>query len=115
MRAGSRGAADGGFSLVELLTVIAILGILVSVAIASFAVSIDRSRRVTCLHNQRLIDSALMQYQIAHRGLYPPDLETARPFVKWVGGPYATCSSDRTVSFTYDADTGTVACPTHPR
>ncbi len=110
-----RGTADGGFSLVELVTVIAILGILIAIAVSSFVISIDRSRRVTCLHNQRLMDSALMQYQIAHRGNYPPDLDAARPWVKWSGPAYATCASDSAVAYTYDPDNGIVGCPNHPR
>ena len=92
-----------------------VIGILVSVAVASFSISVDRSRRVTCVSNQRLMDSALMEYQLAHNAQWPDDLDEARPYVKWTGTAYATCASDPAVSFTYDPATGTVECPNHPR
>jgi prepilin-type N-terminal cleavage/methylation domain-containing protein len=112
--------AEGGFSLVELISVVAIMGILVAVAVASFWISIDRSRRVTCLHNQRLMDSALMQYQLDNDGLFPAvddfaGLELVEQYVVWPDPAYATCAADRTVQFTFDHETGIVRCPTHTR
>lgn len=106
---------DKGFSLVELMTVVGIIGLLVTIAVASFSVSVERSRRVRCISNQRLFDSALMQYQIEHNGSWPADLDEARPYVRWVGASYATCASDPAVHFTYDPATGAVECPNHPR
>jgi prepilin-type N-terminal cleavage/methylation domain-containing protein len=107
--------ADGGFSLVELMSVVAILGILVAVAVASFWISIERSRRITCLHNQRLMDSAVMQYQLDNNAAFPPDLDDVEPYVKWSGPNYATCASDPSLAFTYDASIGLLECASHPR
>jgi prepilin-type N-terminal cleavage/methylation domain-containing protein len=107
--------ADEGFSLVELMSVVAILGILVTVAVASFWISIERSRRVTCLHNQRLMDSAVMQYQLDNDAAFPPDLDSVEQYLKWSGPDYATCAADAAVAFGYDAATGILECPNHPR
>jgi prepilin-type N-terminal cleavage/methylation domain-containing protein len=106
---------DEGFSLVELMTVVAIIGILVATAVASFNVSISRSRRIACLQNQRLLDSGIMQYQVDHAGLLPTDLIDVKPYVKWSGTGYGTCASDSSLALTYDPVTGFVGCTNHPR
>lgn len=106
---------DEGFSLLELMTVVAIIGILVAVAVASFTISVERSRRIACLHNQRLMDSGIMQYQILHQGIWPPDVAAVEPYVRWSGPDYGTCAADESVAYTYDSSTGEVACPNHPR
>lgn len=109
--------ADEGFSLLELMAVLAIMGILIAVAVASFVMSVERSRAITCLQNQRLIDSALMQYQLDHDGAWPPaddmpGLQLVGQYVKWPGGVvYATCISSG-AEYEYDHLTGIVRCPT---
>jgi prepilin-type N-terminal cleavage/methylation domain-containing protein len=112
--------ADEGYSLVELMSVVAIIGILVAVAVASFSVSIERSRKVTCLHNQRLIDSAISQYQLDNNAALPPvddvaGLALVQQYVTWPGGNYGRCASDPSVQYVYDHNTGIVDCPNHPR
>jgi len=106
---------DEGFSLIELMTVVLIIGILVTVAVASFGISVERSRRITCLHNQRLMDSGIMQYQIMHEGHQPPALDDVEPYVQWSGPNFGTCASDPTLPFDYDPATGRVSCDNHPR
>lgn len=108
--AGARAHTEEGFSLLELTAVVAILGILVTIAIASFVVSAERSRRIACIHNQRVVDSALMQYQVENGG-WPALLDEAKPYAKWPSGPFATCASDPSKAFVYDPSTGEVSCP----
>lgn len=104
-------ARDEGFSLIELMTILAIMGVLVAVAIASFAVSVDRSRRIACIHNQRLMDTGLMQYQIMNQGNWPDRLDDVKPYVKWSGDDFATCTSDTSADFDYAKATGEISCP----
>jgi prepilin-type N-terminal cleavage/methylation domain-containing protein len=104
-----------GFTVLELMVVVAIIGILVTMATASYFISIERSRRVACIHNQRLVEGAVMQYEIRNQAEFPPDLAVLTEFVSWSGPYYATCASDHTLTFTYDTATGEVSCANHPR
>jgi prepilin-type N-terminal cleavage/methylation domain-containing protein len=107
--------SSDGFTVLELMVVVGIIGILVTMATASYFISIERSRRVACIHNQRLIEGAMTQYEIRNQGAYPPDLAALQEFVSWSGPYYATCASDHTLAFTYDSATGEVSCANHPR
>lgn len=106
---------DEGFSLLELMTVVAIIGVIAAIAVASFTVSVERSRRIACIHNQRLMDSGIMQYQIMNKGMWPATLAETEPYVKWSGDDFAACASEPSRPFTYSSTTGEVSCFNHSR
>jgi prepilin-type N-terminal cleavage/methylation domain-containing protein len=108
------GARDEGFTLVEMLTVVSIIGILVAVAVASYFVTTGASRRLACLANQRVLGQGVIVFQSANDGRLPADMDGLRPFVKWSTGQYAKCAVDG-VDFEYDSSTGDITCPNHPR
>ncbi len=54
---------EKGFTLIELMVVVLIIGILVAVAIPMFGSAADRTRDTTCIANLRAIGGALEQYK----------------------------------------------------
>ncbi len=54
-----------GFTLVEIMIVVAIIGLLAAIAIPSFVAARNTSRANACVNNLRQIDSAKEQYAMA--------------------------------------------------
>jgi prepilin-type N-terminal cleavage/methylation domain-containing protein len=50
--------AHGGFTLVEIMVVVAIIGLLITIAIPNFLKNRELAQKNTCLSNLRVIDTA---------------------------------------------------------
>lgn len=61
----------GAFTLIELLTVIAIIGVLAAILIPTVGLMRESARRSQCSSNLRQIGSAFNLYAADNRGLYP--------------------------------------------
>lgn len=62
-----------GFTLVELMVVVVIIGILTAIAIPVYNATSTRAEEGACQANQRMIDGAIQQY-FANTGEYPENI-----------------------------------------
>lgn len=69
-----------GFTLVELMIVVAIIGVLAAVAIPKFADMLEKSREGATKGNLSSIKSAVSNYYADNQGTYPQTLDT-RTFI----------------------------------
>lgn len=65
-----------GFTLVELMIVVAIIGVLAAVAIPKFADMLEKSREGATKGNLSAIKSAVSNYYADQQGIYPGNLDT---------------------------------------
>ena len=68
------------FTLIELLCVIAIVGVLASIIVGSLSKIRDTARRSECASNLRQIGAAFQLYAIDNKGLYPALRQATYPY-----------------------------------
>jgi prepilin-type N-terminal cleavage/methylation domain-containing protein len=90
-----------GFTLVEIMVVVAIIGLLAAIAIPSFVKARDTSRQNACINNLRQIDSAKEQWAMANNiaGTAAVVTATVNTYIK--GGVTPVCPAGGT--YTYNA------------
>jgi prepilin-type N-terminal cleavage/methylation domain-containing protein/prepilin-type processing-associated H-X9-DG protein len=69
-----------GFTLVELLVVIAVIGILIALLLPAVQAAREAARRASCLKNHRQIGIGLHNYHDALRSFPPGGIEPRTPF-----------------------------------
>src|ERR1700753_3182718 len=59
-----KSSRKAGFTLVEIMIVVAIIGLLAAIAIPNFIKARETARRNACINNLRLIDGAIQQWAL---------------------------------------------------
>ena len=80
-----------GFTLVEIMIVVAIIGLLAAIAIPSFLKARENSRKNSCINNLRQIDGSKEQWALEEGG-------TNGSTVTWADiAPYLKSGTNRTI------------------
>ena len=97
-----------GFTLVELLVVVLILGALAAIAIPRITQSAERAKINACKTNVDLINSQIELYY-ANEGDWPADLDTIVGSTDYFPDGPPECPVDSDDDYVYDEDTHRVA------
>jgi prepilin-type N-terminal cleavage/methylation domain-containing protein len=100
-------AKQKGFTLIELMIVVLILGILAAIALPNYYSMREKSRRASCIVNQRHIVEAATLYGIENNVVNANFNVTLLQVNDYINSPPGECPSSGTVD--YDDYTITIA------
>jgi type IV pilus assembly protein PilA len=108
--------SDEGFTLVELMVVVLIIGILVAIAIPVFNAAARTARQRTCHSNQRTIDGAVQQFMAADPGNTYAEItgdvvDGGHPLVPDYIKEAPKCPADDAAWYSLDASGSVEGCP----
>src|SRR5882724_6909650 len=92
-----------GFTLVEIMIVVAIIGLLAAIAIPNFARARTTSQANACINNLRQIDGAKQTWALEHTAqpsATPSDTDIQPYMGRGNGGQLPFCPADSSASFT---------------
>lgn len=88
-----RSSTAGGFTMIEIMIVVALLGMLVAIAIPNFMKARLNAQRNTCVNNLRVIDSIKQQWALENRkdALDSPAHSQLKPYLVRDGNAPPSC------------------------
>lgn len=110
---GLRPSCRSGFSLVELLVVLAIVVVLASLVLPVIQQVKQKARQMACLSNLRQLGCGLQGYAMENDGIYPlSDEMYGKDWLVWIS-PYVEADKDGTMN-RGDARSRVLICPNFP-
>jgi type IV pilus assembly protein PilA len=112
-----------GFTLVEIMIVVAIIGLLAVIALPNYVNARERSQTNACINNLRQIDAAIQQYALENKitALSPVDGDNIAPYlprgINTVAGDIENrifCPADSGKAFTSSYAGGLTTVDTQP-
>src|SRR5271157_5460704 len=111
-------AKQRGFTLVEIMIVVAIIGLLAAIAIPNFVRARTTSQMNACINNLRLIDGAKQQWALEqHQGATAtPQATDIQPYLgHGSAGELPTCPADSSTTPTYTTSYSTSDVSSKPQ
>lgn len=109
-------AHDSGFTMAELMIVVLIIGILLTIAVATYTQSSTSAAGAACESNQRILESAYAQAAAAVKSgeseTLPQDIGDLAPYVTDIDDAVRCPLNDAPLQL--DPSTGDITCPNHP-
>ena len=100
-----RSSRKYGFTLVEIMIVVAIIGLLAAIAIPNFVRARTTSQQNACINNLRLIDAAKQQWALekGQQSTATPQSTDLQPYLgRGTAGELPTCPVDPNTPPTFD-------------